>query len=64
MENKSRVRQIEFWDSAPSELDRLTYFSRLEDKEQRAEGWRRNILYVTGFAVTLVLLVMLVKSLR
>ena len=40
MENKSRVRQIEFWDSAPSELDRLTYFSRLEDKEQRAKSRR------------------------
>jgi hypothetical protein len=64
MVKKSTVRQVDFWDSAPSQLDRLTYFSRLEDSQQRAEGWRRNILYATGFIIALMLLVILVKAWR
>ena len=64
MVKKSTVRQFDFWDSAPSQFDRLTYFSRLEDSHQRAEGWRRNILYATGFIIALMLLVILVKAWR
>jgi hypothetical protein len=61
MEKKSRIRQVEFWDSAPSELDRLTFFSRLEEKQQVAEGWRRNILYGAVAIVVMALVVLLLK---
>ncbi|MGI4776980.1 MAG: hypothetical protein ACRYGA_02485 [Janthinobacterium lividum] len=61
MKKKSRIRQIEFWESAPSELDRLTFFSRLEEKQQVAEGWRRNILYGAAAIFVLALIVVLLK---
>ncbi|MGJ7582759.1 hypothetical protein ACSFA3_21515 [Variovorax sp. RHLX14] len=64
MQNKSTFRQPEFWDSAPSQLERLTHFSRLEEKQQRAEGWRRNFLYTTGFALALILMFLVTKVWR
>lgn len=33
-------------DSEPSRLDELTFHSRLEERERRAAGWRRNLLYM------------------
>ncbi|RZL55842.1 MAG: hypothetical protein EOP70_08775 [Variovorax sp.] len=64
MEKKSRIRQPEFWDSAPSELERLTFFGRLEEKEQMAEGWRRNILYAAGFVLALLVIVLFTRLWR
>ena len=64
MTKRMRARQPEFWNSAPTELDRLTHFSRLEERERIAHGWRRNMLYAAGFAFALVLIASLLKILR
>lgn len=59
MEKKSRIRQPEFWNSAPTELERLTHFSRIEENDRIARGWRRNVVYsgcVAGFVLLLFVL--------
>ncbi|RST50001.1 hypothetical protein [Variovorax sp. MHTC-1] len=46
-------RFAEELDSAPSGLEELTFYRRLEEHERRAAGWRRN-LSVAALAIVAV----------